>query len=137
MLGIYFCVNVNYNLYNFHFTILAVEIQYDDNFEVGKTHEINCSVYTVNSDNVNISWNGPNGVMINESSRITVIPTASNGYIHTSILQFSYISEEDENASYNCTASLSGDHESLSKSFTMTNLTSKLYLLSLCVSLKL
>ena len=81
----------------------------------------------MNSDNVNISWIGPDGVITNDSSRITVNQTTSDGYIHTSTLKFSYISEEDENTSYNCTAS-PGEHESLFKSFTMTNLTiSKLY----------
>ena len=97
---------------------------------MGRRHEINCTLYTgeaVNSSEVNISWIGPHGVIANESSRITVNRTTSDGYIHTSTLQFSYISEEDKNTSYNCTASLSGDHEPLSKSFTMTDLTSKLY----------
>ena len=98
---------------------------------MGKPYEINCTIYAgkaVNSDSLNISWIGPNGVIANESNRITAIPTTSNGYVHTSIstLQFSYISEEDKNVSYNCTASLSGEHKSLSKSFTMINITSKL-----------
>ena len=109
--------------------LLTVELQNDyfKNQSVGKYHEVHCVFYTgevVNSDNVSISWIGPNGVIANDSSRITVIPTTSDGYIHTSTLQFSYISEEDENTSYNCTASLSGDRESLSKLFTMNNLTS-------------
>ena len=101
----------------------------DDHFQVGRPHEINCTLYTgkvVNPDNVSISWNGPYGDIANESGRITVIPTISNGHIHTSALQFSYISEEDEDNLYNCTASLSGEHESLSESFTMRNLTGKL-----------
>ena len=76
---------------------------------------------------MNIRWIGPDGVIANDNSRITVIPTTSGRYIHTSTLQFSYISAEDENTSYNCTASLSsGDHEPLSKSFTMNILTCKL-----------
>ena len=97
---------------------------------MGRHHEINCTLYTgetVNSSKVDISWIGPHGVIASESSRITVVPTTSDGYIHTSTLQFSYISEEDENTSYNCTASLSGEQEPLSKSFIITNLTSKLY----------
>ena len=96
---------------------------------MGRPHEINCTLYTgkvVNSDNVSISWNGPYGDIANESGRITVIPTISDGHIHTSTLQFSYISEEDEDTSYNCTASLSGEHELLSESFTMGNLTGEL-----------
>ena len=118
---------------------------------MGRPHEINCTLYIgelykVNPDDVSISWMGSGDesisgigsgdesiswmrsgdVIANESSRITVIPTTSNGSVYTSTLQFSYISEEDENTSYNCTASLSGGHGSLSKSFTMSNLTSKL-----------
>ena len=97
---------------------------------MGKPYEINCTIYAgeaVNSDSLNISWVGPNGVIGNESNRITAITTTSNGYIHTSTstLQFSYISEEDKNVSYNCAASLSGEHKLLSKSFTMSNVTSK------------
>ena len=103
---------------------------------MSRPHEINCNLYTgqvVNSNNVSISWNGANGVIANESSRITVIPTTSDGHIHTSALQFSYISDEDEETSYNCTASLFGEHNSLSESFTMRNLTGKLSLLSYSV----
>ena len=120
----------------FNFHILAVELQYDDYFEVGRPHEINCSLYTgkvVNSDNVSISWNGPNGVIAKESSRITVIPTTSDGHIHTSTLHFSYISDEDEDTSYICAASLPGEHELLSESFTIRNLTGKLSLTCLYV----
>ena len=111
------------------FYIPTVELQYDDHFEVGRPHEINCTLYTgkiVNSDNVSIIWNGPDGVIANESSRMTVIPTTSDGHIHTSTLQFSYISDEDKETSYNCTAYLSAEFEFLSKSFTMRNLTGKL-----------
>ena len=107
---------------------------------MGTPHEINCALYTgkvVNSDNVSISWNGPNGDIANESDRITVIPTTSDGHIHTSTLQFSYISEEDENTLYNCTASVSGEHESLSKSFTMNNLSGELNYHILCANLSL
>ena len=96
---------------------------------MGKPYEINCTIYTgkaVNSDSVNISWIGPNGDIANESDRITVIPTTSNGYNHTSTMQFLYISEQDENVSYNCTASLSGEHKSLSKSFVISSITGKL-----------
>ena len=133
--------SVNYFVSIFLFVnILTVELQHDDHFEVGRPHEIICNLYTgkvVNSDNVSISWNGPNGDIANESSRITVIPTTSDGHIHTSTLQFSYISEEDEDTSYNCTASLFGEHELLSKSFTMNNLSSKLNYHILCANLTL
>ena len=92
---------------------------------MGKPHEINCTLYTVNYVNVSISWIGPNGVITNDSSRITVIPTTSDGYIHTSTLQFSYISEEDENTSYSCTASTKGSGNK-SVSYQIGNLSSKL-----------
>ena len=120
--------------------MLTVELQYDDHFEVGRPHEIICNLCTgkvVNSDNVSISWNEPNDDIANESDRITVIPTTSDGHIHTSTLQFSYISEEDENTLYNCTASVSGEHESLSKSFTMNNLSGELNYHILCANLSL
>ena len=110
---------VNYN------PPFTVELKYDDYFEVGKPHEINCTVYTaeVDSNDVDISWFGPNGVITNDSSsRISVITDSSN---YTSTLKFSYISMEEENSSYNCTAYLSGEDQSLSKSFTISKLTSK------------
>ena len=92
---------------------------------MGKPYEVNCIVNASEEIYPNISWIRPDGVIANDSSRITVIPTTSDGYIHISTLQFSYISEEDENTSYNCTASLFGEHEPLSISFIVTNLTSK------------
>ena len=120
----YLCI-----VYTEYFTFI-VKLQNESNFEVGKLYSINCTLYTgqpVNSSDVSISWSGPNGVVVaNESSRITVIPTTSNGYNHTSTLQFSYISEDDEDTSYNCTASLSGEDELLSKSFTVSSVTSKM-----------
>ena len=76
---------------------------------------------------MNISWTGPN-VETNESNRITAIPAYYNGRIHTSTLQFSYISEDDINTSYNCTVFLTVGNETLQyhKSFTISELTSKL-----------
>ena len=38
---------------------------------------------------VAIGWSGPNGIIANESGRMTVIPTTSDGHIHISTLQFS------------------------------------------------
>ena len=112
------------------FSLSTVKLQNETNFEVGKLQKINCTLRTiqlVNSSDVNISWTGPN-VGTNESNRITVIPANSNGYIHTSALQFSYISEDDINTSYNCIAFLSAGNETSSyhKSFTISELTSKL-----------
>ena len=121
-------------VYYLPFLLSTVQLQYDNNYEVGKSHEVTCTLYAytsepVNSSDVSISWSGPNGVVVaNESSRITVIPTTSNGYNHTSTLQFSYISEDDEDTSYNCTTSLSEGNKTLSyyKSFTISNVTGEL-----------
>ena len=110
--------------------LTTVELQNENKYEVSKHHEVNCTLHTsqpVNSSDVNISWTGPN-VRTNESNRITVLPAYYNGYIHTSALQFSYISEDDNNTSYNCTAFLSAGNETSSYhiSFTISELTSKL-----------
>ena len=110
------------------FLLSTVELQYNNDFKVGKAHEVNCTLYDyTSSSDVSISWTGPN-VGTNESSRITVVPANSNGDIHTSTLQFSYISEDDNNISYNCIAFLSAGNITLSyhKSFTISELTSKL-----------
>ena len=109
-------------------------MQYDNNYEFGKPLEVNCILYAytsepVNSNDVSINWSGPNGVVaVNKGSRITVIPTTSNGYNHTSTLQFSCIIEDDEDISYNCTASLSEGDKTLSyyKSFTISDVTGEL-----------
>ena len=94
---------------------------------MGRPLEINCTLYTpgvVNSSDVNISWIGPDGVITNDERITTVIPSISNSYSHTSTLQFSYLSEKDEDTSYNCTSYLLGEYQS--KSFTISNLSSKL-----------
>ena len=109
-------------------TLFTVELQSIDHVEVGRPHEISCTLNTgktLNHTELDISWTGPNGVIMNDSSRITVIPATSDGHTHTSTLQFSYLSEEDENTSYSCMASLFGEQESLFKSLTMINIASK------------
>ena len=105
----------------FNFT---VELQYDDNFEVGKQHEFNCTVNATGVDVNNISWIGPNGVITNDSSnRISVISDVSN-YTSTYTLKFLYFTERDEDILYNCTATLSlpGKNHLLSKPFNIRNL---------------
>ena len=107
--------------------LLTVQLSDTDSFEVGETHEVNCTVFAMSSGDVSISWTGPNGsITVSEDSRISVLPSnfSSNGYIRTSTLQFSHIKEEDENTLYYCSASISG--ESLLQSFNLANLTSKL-----------
>jgi len=111
-------------------TFTTVELQSEDHVEVGRPHRISCILNTgkiLNHTELNISWTGPNGVVVNESDRITIIPatSSSDGHIHTSALQFLYISKDDENTSYDCTASLFGEQEPLFKSLTMINITSK------------
>ena len=112
-------------------TFTTVELQSEDHVEVGRPHHISCILNTgkiLNHTKLNISWTGPNGAVVNDSDRITIIPTtsSSDGHIHTSALQFLYISEDDENTSYNCiAASLFGEQEPLFKSLTMINITSK------------
>ena len=99
---------------------------------MGRPHNILCALYTgevVNSSDVNITWIGPNGVITNDNtSRITVLPTISDGHNHTSTLQFSYLSDSDENTTYSCDAYLPGDHKYTS--FTIRDLTSKLDLIT-------
>ena len=96
---------------------------------MGRPYDVNCTCTVYKQLNLSVSWIGPNGTVVtNDSSRITTIfesTTSDDGYIHTSTLQFSYISEKDENTSYNCNI-LSEEHVLLYKPFTMTNLTSEL-----------
>ena len=65
---------------------------------VGSPLSLNCIVSTVigvDSDIVMIGWMGPGGVITNDS-RVTISPTTSSGNNYTSILQFTYLIEDDE-----------------------------------------
>ena len=65
---------------------------------VGSPLSLNCTVSTVigvDSDIVMIGWMGPGGVITNDS-RVTISPTTSSGNNYTSILQFTYLIEDDE-----------------------------------------
>jgi len=64
----------------------------------GDSYQIQCTAYTdemINPNNVTVSWTGPNGTITNDS-RLTITPTSSNSTCHTSTLQFSYLSADDE-----------------------------------------
>jgi len=102
--------------------------------EVGEPHKINCTIYTINSDNVsNITWNGPNGTITNDDRNTTtfVNEPVNNINVYTSTLQFSNINEEDDGTSYDCTASLLND-KLQSKSISITTLDCKL--ISSCIT---
>ena len=79
---------ISYNL-PFMYTVLTVNLEYENGFEVGRHHKINCTVYIVDHTNVSINWGGRNDLITNESGRKNAIPTTSNGYIHIRKSQFS------------------------------------------------
>ena len=86
---------------------VALAVAYDlpetSNPLLGDSYEIQCRACTdevVNPNNVTVSWTGPNGTITNDS-RLTIIPTVSNGTSHTSTLHFLYLSETDE-GEYSC-----------------------------------
>ena len=71
---------------------------------VGGPLVINCTVSTVSgleSSSVMISWTGPVGESIVNSSRLTISPATSSGNNYTSSLQFTYLMEGDE-GTYTC-----------------------------------
>ena len=71
---------------------------------VGSPQDIQCIVSTVSGvelSSVMISWMGPGGESITNDSRVTIIPTTSNGNNYTSSLQFTYLMEGDEGM-YTC-----------------------------------
>ena len=59
---------ISYNL-PFTYTVLAVNLEYENGFEVGRPHKFNCTVYIVDHTNVSISWSEPNDLITNESGR--------------------------------------------------------------------
>ena len=75
---------------------------------IGETRELVCSIVlssTISSTLVNLTWN-----FINNDSRVTVIPTTitiddSIGIIYTTVIQFAYLTEEDER-NYTCTLTI-------------------------------
>ena len=89
-----------------------------DSSSLGYSYEIQCTAYTdemINPNNVTVSWTGPNGTITNDN-RLTITPTISNGTSHTSTLQFSYLSENDE-GEYSCNLVIFGTLLSGSESF--------------------
>ena len=98
---------------------------------VGSTLSLKCNVTTVMgiSSSVEILWI-KNGTIVNETnnSRIKIF---RNDSTHTSILQFSYLSEDDE-SNYTCSAMIRDNNNS--KLIELSNFDSTLLcLLSTCV----
>ena len=88
--------------------------------------EIYCAIDTAdisNSDDVTVSWTGPNGAITNDG-RLTIIPTVSNGTNHISTLQFTYLSEDDKGL-YECSSTILGYEENKTAPVELTNLTSE------------
>jgi len=104
--------------------MFVVQIQTVGNTSVSRPLEIYCTIDTPdikNSDDVTISWTGPNGAITNDS-RLTITPTVSNGTNHISTLKFSYLSEDDEGL-YECNTTVLGFEENKTASIELTNLT--------------
>ena len=96
------------------------------NPSLGDSYEIQCTAYTdemINPNNVTVNWTGPNATITN-NSRLTITPTTSDGTSHTSTLQFSYLSEDDE-GEYNCSLVVFGINLK-SESFVLGDVYSKL-----------
>ena len=98
------------------------------NLTVGDPYEIQCEVYTdqlVHSDIVNITWIGPNNDTIVTDSRTIITTTNSTGHNHTSTLQFSYLSEDDEGMLFTCHVTILNNTDS--ESFEIEEILSKSY----------
>ena len=105
----------------------VVYIQPVDDMSVSDPLEIHCLVDTpniTNSDDVTISWTGPNGTITNDN-RLNITPTVSNGTNHLSTLQFSYLSEDDEGL-YECNTAVLDYNKNKTASVELTNFTSEL-----------
>ena len=101
-----------------------------ENLTMGDPYEIQCEVYTdqlVHSDIVNITWIGPNNDTIVPDKRISITTTNSTGHNHTSTLQFSYLSEDDEGMLFTCHVTILSNTDS--KSFEIEEISSKLAIL--------
>ena len=97
-----------------------------ENLTVGDPYEIQCKVHTdqiVNSDIVDITWIGPDNDTIVLDSRLSVT-NISIGHNHTSTLQFSYLSEDDEGV-FTCNVTILSNTDS--GSFKVEELSSKFH----------
>ena len=77
---------------------------------VGSELSLKCNVTTARglTSNVEIVWMTTSGTEVGElnDSRISISPTESSGSFHTSTLQFSYLSEDDDESVYICSAAI-------------------------------
>ena len=79
-----------------------------ENLTVGDPYEIKCEISTnviLNSGLINFTWIGPNNETIVTHNRTNVTTTTSIGKNHTNILQFLYLSENDQGL-YTCLVTL-------------------------------
>ena len=107
----------------------VVGIQPVDDMFVSGPLDIHCSVNTAditNSNDVTISWTGPNGTITNDT-RLTITPTVSSGTNHISTLHFSYLSEDNE-GSYECSTTVLSYNKNKTASVELTNFISELRL---------
>ena len=75
---------------------------------VGSPQVMECSwstVVGVDPNIVMISWMGPNGFVMNTTSRTIISPTTNNDSDYTSVLRFVYLMEEDE-GEYTCNVTI-------------------------------
>ena len=78
---------------------------------VGEPHDLVCMIALssiAQSSSVNLTWN-----FTSNDDRVTVIPTTittddSIGIIYTTVIQFDYLMEADEE-NYTCTLAINGD----------------------------
>ena len=78
---------------------------------VGEPHDLVCMIIlssTAQSSSINLTWN-----FTSNDDRVTVIPTTittndSIGIIYTTVIQFDYLMETDEE-NYTCTLAIDGD----------------------------
>ena len=95
---------------------------------VGSPQVVNCTVGTVsgvNSSSVMISWIGSGGNIDATNGRVSIGSVTDDGNnMYTRSLQFTYLMEGDEGASYMCNVMILG--RSVSQSVEIQSLTSKL-----------
>ena len=80
---------------------------------IGEAHELVCLITisdTIQPNSVNLTWD-----FMSSNNRVTVIPTTittddSIGIIYTTVIQFAYLTEED-NFNYTCTITIGDDTE--------------------------
>ena len=105
-----------------------------NNATTGDPYSIMCHVNTsekVNDSIVKIDWTGPDGSIANDSRIKDYLNVSDNSTTYISTLKFLSVIEEDAGL-YTCNASIAGANISITRTFELDKINSKLIVCHAC-----